>query len=423
MHLCVFEDDRAAHFLPLVYTRAVYDLRLGIRSQVDVLRDAFGDTDVVLHCRGLVARVTSEEHGAPVNELPDGADVLLVNGRWVVEGDKVPDRLRAAAAEREGRLFMHRDALLAAWIPGAPPSLLNAEALTPEHLDEQVPGLPVEEIPEATLLERLWDLHAYVEPALLRDYAVRTGGLYVYERPDVTVCDGALLAAGERIYIGPGSVVRPGAVLNAEYGPIYIGRSVDIRERAVIKGPAYVGSSSVVMTGADIQGSSLGYATKIGGQVNGTVVDALSNKAHSGYLGDAYVGRWCNLGAGTNASNLRNDYAETRMYDAATGGFERTGHTFLGLVMGDHSNAGISTMFNTATVVGVSCNVFGAGFMPRRIPSFSWGEPGAFTEYRLEKALDVADVVMKRRNRYLTDARRENLRRVFEQTRGEVVHR
>lgn len=417
MHLCVFEDEGAAHFLPLVHTRAVYDLRVGIRSQLAALREAFGSPGTLLHSRSQVAAVTGQENDLVVNRIPEGLGVLFVNGRWVVEEGAVLERIRAVMDEPEGLLFTHKGRVLAAWVPNASQRYVGSDAVKPDLFD----GFPIEEIEEVRMIERLWDVQEELEPALLRDYDVLTQGLYLFERPGVTVSDGAVLHESERIRIGPGSVIRPGAVLNAEGGPIFLGDDVEVEEGAVIKGPAYVGSKSVVMSGADIHCCSFGYYTKVGGQVQSSIIHSLSNKAHSGYLGNSYVGRWCNLGADTNVSNLKNDYGETKMYDAVDGDFTRTGRTFLGLVMGDHSKSGINTMFNTASVVGVCCNVFGAGFMPRFIPSYSWGEPGSFSEYRLEKALEVADVVMRRRDRTLTDTHRENLEEVYRATRGESV--
>jgi UDP-N-acetylglucosamine diphosphorylase/glucosamine-1-phosphate N-acetyltransferase len=419
MHLCVFEDEDVPHLLPLVYTRAVYDLRLGVRRQLRALRDAFGSPGTLLHSRRLVAAVTGRENDLVANSIPEGLDVLFVNGRWIVKEDEVLRRIRSAAKESEGRLFTHRGRVLAAWVPGAAQRFVAHDAVTADLFD----GLPTEQIEDARMIERLWDLTEEIEPAIRRDYQFLTAGRYVFERPGVTVNDGAVLHAGERIRIGPGTVVRPGAILNAERGPIFIGDDAEIKEGAVIKGPAYVGSRSVIMSSADIQCAALGYNSKVGGQVEDSVIHSLSNKAHSGYLGHAYIGRWCNLGANTNVSNLRNDYGETKMYDAADGELSRTGRSFLGLVMGDHSKSGINTMFNTATVVGVCCNVFGAGFMARCIPSFSWGGPESFSEYRLASALEVADVVMKRRERALTDDHRENLEQVFEASRGETVRR
>lgn len=417
MHLCVFEDDRAAHFLPLAHTRAVYDLRLGIRTLLRVLRDAFADPPTLIHARRQVAYVTALENDLLVNRIPDGLDVLFVNGRWIPEKGALLDRIRRAAGGEGQRIFTQDGQLVAAWVPNASSRFVETDTVTLSSFDDA----PEEEVEGARLVDRLWSFQNELGEALERDFRFYTKGLNIYERPGVEIKEGAVLAAGEQIYIGNGSVVRPGAVLNAEEGPIYIGDNVTIKDLAVVKGPAFIGTKSVIMSGADVEASAFGYWCKVGGQVENTIIHSLSNKAHSGFLGNAYIGRWCNLGADTNNSNLKNDYGEVKMYDAVAGDFVTSGRQFLGLVMGDHTKSGISTMFNTGTVLGVCCNVFGAGFLPRFIPSFSWGGPDTFDEYRIDKALNVAATVMKRRDRELSDADRENLEAVFESTRGETA--
>jgi UDP-N-acetylglucosamine diphosphorylase/glucosamine-1-phosphate N-acetyltransferase len=171
---------------------------------------------------------------------------------------------------------------------------------------------------------------------------------------------------------------------------------------------------------AQIQRCAVGSWCKVGGEVTDSVLQAYSNKAHTGFLGHSYLGQWCNIGAGTTTSNLRNDYGPIKLYDASTGAFEPTGRQFLGLFMGDHAKIAINMMLNTGTVVGVCCNLFGSGFPPRYLPSFSWGDPSAgFQEYRLEKALQVAEAMMARRKQALTDEERALLTAIFETTRVE----
>lgn len=417
MHLCVFEDDLAEHFIPLVHTRAIYDLRLGIRTLLEAIREAFGNPGTILHARGYVAAATAYENNLLVNKTPSGIGVLYVNGRWIVEEGDVLDRVRQSIDTPEPRVFTSGEVVVAAWVPDASSRYIDADAVTLERFE----GLPTEEVDGLRMVKRMWDLGRELDAALHRDYRVRTEGLYIYERPGVEITEGAHLVNAEQIYVGPGAVISAGAVVTAEEGPVYIGEGATIEPGAVIKGPAYIGPKCEVMTGADVERCSFGYWSKVGGQVQGTIIHSLSNKAHSGYLGDAYIGRWCNLGADTNNSNLRNDYGEVKMYDCVARDFVPTGRQFLGLIMADHSKSGINTMFNTGAVVGVCCNLFGAGFMPRCVPSFSWGGPEGFSEFRLDKALRVADAVMRRRERELTDAERENLEAVFEVTRGESV--
>ena len=169
---------------------------------------------------------------------------------------------------------------------------------------------------------------------------------------------------------------------------------------------------------ARVDGSAVGPRAKVAGEVHASVVVGLSNKAHDGYLGNSYLGRWCNLGAGTDTSNLRNDYGDVSLWDPVAQDFLPTGRRFLGLVMADHAKCAIGTRFNTGTLVGVACNWFGAGFPPRRLPSFSWGGDGGLEGYRLDKAIRVAEAAMARRDRPLTEADRALLAAVFEASAG-----
>lgn len=410
MHLCLFEDGAADHLHPLTLTRAVYDLRLGRRTLLTTTRDAFGRPPTLLHARPLVARVTAQENDLLVNRIPEGLDVLFVNGRYVAEEGDVLDRLRHAIRDGEnGRVFVQDDTVIAAWVPSASSRFVQDASLTRSTFD----GLPEETVEGATLIGRLWHLIDALRPALTRDFKAAVSH-EVYERPGATLHESAVLVEGEQIIVAPDATVQAGVVLDASRGPIHIDEGATIMAQAVVRGPAYIGPKTQVKVGANVEGSAIGFWSKIGGEVHDSVLHSLSNKAHAGFLGHSYLGRWCNMGADTNVSNLKNDYGEVTLYDAATGAFEPSGRQFLGLVMGDHSKCGINTMFNTGTVVGVSCSLFGAGYMPRHVPAFSWGGPAGLTTYRLDKALQVADTVMRRRNRHLTDADRENLETVFE---------
>ncbi len=197
-------------------------------------------------------------------------------------------------------------------------------------------------------------------------------------------------------------------------GPVWVGAGAEVGENAVLRGPVYLGPKAVVKPAARIDESALGYWAKVGGEVHGSVVHSLSSKGHDGYLGNSYLGRWCNLGADTNTSNLKNDYGEVTLWDAEAGAFVDSGRQFAGLFMGDHSKCSINTMFNTGTVVGVFCNLFGAGFPPRHVPSFSWGGADGLAPYRTEKAFRVAEAVMARRDRSLTEAERAVLAGIAE---------
>jgi UDP-N-acetylglucosamine diphosphorylase / glucose-1-phosphate thymidylyltransferase / UDP-N-acetylgalactosamine diphosphorylase / glucosamine-1-phosphate N-acetyltransferase / galactosamine-1-phosphate N-acetyltransferase len=210
--------------------------------------------------------------------------------------------------------------------------------------------------------------------------------------------------APENIFLEEGASVKA-AILNAENGPIYISKDAQIQEGAIVMGPCFIGEGGIVAWGSKIRmNTSIGHHCRVGGEVGNSVFFAYSNKAHDGFLGNSVIGEWCNLGANTNNSNLKNDYSNVKLYNYATNQLEDTGTQFCGLFMGDYTKAGISTMFNTGTVVGVNVNVFGAGFQAKHIPSFMWGGAAeGYAEYRFEKAIKVINETMKRRNMNLSE--------------------
>lgn len=425
MHLCLFEDDQVPLLRPLVNTRAAYDLRLGIRTLLQITHDAFGRPPLTLHARPDIAAVTAQEYDVPVNESPPTGDgLLLVNGRYVAQDGPTLKRIkRAIRQETSARAFVQDETLVAAWLPdaaSAPEALMSGAPITRETVD----ALPAEPVEDARLIRRMWHLLDGLDAALRRDFSVRTGRYNIletiHERSDTHVHPSAIGVHPEQIYLAPGVTIRPGAVLNAESGPIYVDENATVMEQAVVRGPAYIGPKSQIKVGANVETCAFGTWCKVGGEVHDSILQSYSNKAHAGFLGQAYLGRWCNIGADTNNSDLKNDYGTVSVYSPEKGDFEDTGLQFVGLFMGDHSKTGINVSFNTGTVVGTFCNVYGSGLPPRFLPSFSWGTPAeGFTEYRLEKALRVAETVMARRDTPFTDADRTLLTAVFEQTRAE----
>lgn len=405
MLLCVFEDDGVRHLAPLTDTRAVYGIRLGVRTLLETTREAFPDaTGLVLHARASVAAVTGEEHDALVNRVPAGTSVLFVNGRYVAEPGDLLDRLRAAVRGGEaGRVFVQDGDVVAAWWPSVPGGVASGDALTRAAFD----GLAEERVDGARFVGRLWHLAPRVRTYLEADVRARFGERRALLHPGAH--EGARLLASDRIYLGEGARIRAGAVVTAEGGPVVLGAGAEVLENAVVRGPAFIGAGSRINALSMLEAVAIGPGCKVGGEVHTTILQAHANKAHAGFLGQSFVGEWCNLGAGTDASNLRNDYGEVTMFDAEDGAFVPTGELFFGLVMGDHSKCAIGTTFNTGTVVGAGCNLFGPGFHDRHVPAFSWGEPGAYEPFRIDKFLRVAEAVFARRDRAVTPAERELL--------------
>ena len=218
----------------------------------------------------------------------------------------------------------------------------------------------------------------------------------------------------ENIFIEEGAKIKA-SILNAEDGPIYIGKDTEIQEGAIIKGPFAMCNNAVVNMGGKMRGdNTVGPYCKVGGEVSNSVLFGYSSKGHDGFIGNTVIGEWCNLGADTNTSNLKNNYADVKLWNYEKGGFKNTGSQFCGLIMGDHSKCGINTMFNTGTVVGVSSNIFGSGFPRNFIPSFAWGGASGFTTFQTRKAYEVAEKVMIRRNIFFDGMEESILNKVFE---------
>ncbi len=405
MLLCPFEDAAAGAFRPLADTRPVYDLRRGLFTAREALAHLVPHTGLVLHCRARLAPKMREALDVPVNYFPAGTGILFVNGRWVAEKGDVLARLQGVRDGDAPFALVHEGALVAAWVPALPPGFALPDAVGPEAFG----FVPRETVDGARLHAAIPDLIYDVRDALRRDVALLTRGLRAIERPGATVHPAALLVEPDAIFVAPGGQVHAGAILDATEGPIFLAENASVMHGAVLRGPVFVGAGSRVNVGANVEGAAIGPGCKVGGEVHTSIFDGNANKSHQGFVGHSYIGRWCNLGADTNTSNLRNDYGTVSLYRYDRGDFVDTGRQFMGLAMGDHAKCSINTMFNTGTVVGVGCNLYGAGFHSRFVPAFSWGEPGAYLPYRLDKFMRVAEIVTARRDHTLTVAERELL--------------
>ena len=261
-------------------------------------------------------------------------------------------------------------------------------------------------------VKNTWDIFSKNDAALRADFELITNGKI--SQPIPTTVN---TIAPENIFIEPGAKLEF-VTLNASAGPIYIGADCEIMEGSVIRGPFALCEFGRVKMGAKIYGATtVGPHSVIGGEVSNSVLMGFSNKGHDGFLGNSVLGEWCNLGADTNNSNLKNNYEEVKLWSYETENFAKTGLQFCGLMMGDHSKCGINTMFNTGTVVGVSANIFGAGFPRNFVPSFSWGGAAGFTTYLTAKAFQTAKIVMARRNIAFTELDAKILEHVFELTK------
>ena len=273
---------------------------------------------------------------------------------------------------------------------------------------------PVQLTYEPVLLQKTWQIFQFNGSEIRKDFTLLTKG-----RTSQPVNDPHTIVYGaDQIFIEEGAKIKA-AVLNAEGGPIYIGKNTEIQEGSLIRGPFALCEGSTINMGAKLRGdTTVGPFSKVGGEISNSVIFGYSNKGHEGFLGNSVIGEWCNLGADTNTSNLKNNYASVKLWDYTRGGFANTGLQFCGLMMGDHSKCGINTMFNTGTVVGVGANIFGDGFPRNFIPSFSWGGAAGFSTFTMVKFEETAKAVFGRRGLEWTPAEKEILDKVFELTKS-----
>ena len=361
--ICIFEGEQFRQLLPLVYTRPIYDLRCGIKTIKEKIISHFQTNNYYLHCREYLADYVKRENpGIPVNEI--NSDIcLFINGKLLPEDDL----LNALDETENDTLFVNGEYILAARVSGLNLKKFKNSLNKVFHFSD-FDGLVRKEV-EANVINYPWDIIKYNGKEIIKDF-------YHLEDRKNKICglvyEGAHILNKEIVIIEEGAKIKPGVVLDAEKGPIYIGKNCEILPNATITGPAYIGNNSIIKVGAKIYGdTSIGEFCKVGGEVEGSIIHSYSNKQHEGFLGHSYIAQWVNIGADTNNSDLKNNYESVKVIinDKEID----SGSMFMGLVMGDHSKTGINSMFNTGSVVGVSCNIFGEGFPPKYIPSFCWG--------------------------------------------------
>jgi UDP-N-acetylglucosamine diphosphorylase/glucosamine-1-phosphate N-acetyltransferase len=391
MNLVFFDDpELRVNLLPFTYTRPIAHVRVGILTLAEKWHMRLKPANTYYQ--------TEEYLKIRFPSPPSGEEVLMINGAVCPD-----DTLVKAIEKLEPNNVIIKDGMLIAYRSpkGTWPDATPAGEEWPH---------------EVLVIRHPWHMFQYTSRELRTDFALITRGRTSSGMNDAhTIC-----YAPENIFIEPGVQLRA-AVLNAEDGPIYLGKNAVVQEGALIKGPFALGEDSVVNMGAKMRGdTSVGPHCKVGGEISNSVFFGYSNKAHDGFLGNSVIGEWCNLGADTNTSNLKNNYEPVKLWSYAKNGFINTGLQFCGLMMGDHSKCGINTMFNTGTVVGVSANIFGDGFPRNFIPSFAWGGAAGFTTFQLSKAYDTAEKVMGRRKLPLQENDKIILKQVFE---ASAVHR
>lgn len=376
MKITLVDSAERDHLLPLTFTRPVAHIRIGAFTIAEKWEKRF-NAKVTYLTQPYLSKVFP-------NDI-EGSD-LAINGALIPTNDIVNE----IESLKNGESLYANES----WIA----------TRTHDFSQDQLTGSDkIQAISEVKLLDRSWKIFQWNDWALRDDFDWITKNLN-RSSEDLK----GVTTIGSEIFIEEGAVVRPSAVLNSETGPIYIASKAEVMEGSLVRGGFALLESSVLKLGAKVYGATtIGPHSKIGGEVNNAVVFGYSNKGHDGFIGNTVIGEWCNLGADTNTSNLKNNYADVKIHNYALGRSESTGGQFCGLTMGDHAKSGINTMFNTGTVCGIFANVFGAGFPHRRIPDFGWGGADGFKNFRITDALDVAEKVMIRRGISLTDEWKE----------------
>jgi UDP-N-acetylglucosamine diphosphorylase/glucosamine-1-phosphate N-acetyltransferase len=386
MNYILFDGDVRNSLLPFTYTKPVADLRVGILTIREKWEKYLGLTTTT---------ITEEylEEKYPMVELDEN---ILINSSFCPTKNLI-EKVRNLS--KNEAIFKGDDVI--AFYSTKEQEEVDFTTYTQIEFEE-----------ELIQIKNTWDIFSFNDLAIQQDFDLITEG-----RTSQPIPEGTRYINKENIFIEEGAEITF-ATLNASTGPIYIGENAIVMENSSIRGAFAMCSNAVVKMGSKISGgTTLGPYCKVGGEINNSVLMGYSSKGHDGYLGNSVLGEWCNLGADTNNSNLKNNYAEVKLWDYNTGRFAKTGLTFCGLMMGDHSKCGINTMFNTGTVVGVSANIFGSGFPRNFIPSFSWGGASGFTEYKTNKVFEVAEIVMKRRHVVFDAKEQRILEHVFENTK------
>ncbi|MBE0640912.1 MAG: GlmU family protein [Bacteroidales bacterium] len=366
----IFADDiHRVDLFPLALTRPVADIRLGILT----IRQKWEKR------LGMLSSTLSQDYLSLKYPLRWEEDNLVINGAFIPDDalitacmDLSPDE----ALISEERIIVRR---YGRTLPTD--ILLSGEGARLLQYDR-----PVE------MLKFPWDIFSMNGSGIQQDFLLITSG-----RKGTPLPSGNLQTGRHPLFIEEGARVNA-SIFNTDDGPIYIGQNAEVMEGCMVRGPFVLCDHAVLKMGTKVYGpSTVGPYCKVGGEINNVVFLGYANKAHDGFMGNAVIGEWCNIGADTNNSNLKNTYDLVKMWSYRKEGFINTGLQFCGLIMGDHSKCGINTMFNTGTVVGVSCNVFGPGFQRNFIPCFSWGGVHGFQQYDLVKAMQVAASVFERR--------------------------
>jgi UDP-N-acetylglucosamine diphosphorylase/glucosamine-1-phosphate N-acetyltransferase len=385
MNYILFDGSVRNALLPFTFTRPVADIRVGILTIREKWEKYLGYTTTTI----------TEEYLSEKYPMVEMEENVMINASFL-PNDVLVEMVKSL---EENQAIFHNDEVVAFF--------------SKENQEVDFDTFEIIEFTDECLkIEHTWDIFSKNDVALREDFDLITEGRYSQPIPK-----SVNVISPENIFIEEGAKLEF-VTLNASTGPIYIGKDAEIMEGSVIRGPFALCESGRVKLATKVYGATtVGPHSVIGGEVNNSVLFGYSNKGHDGFLGNSVLGEWCNIGADSNNSNLKNNYEEVKLWSYETEGFAKTGLQFCGLMMGDHSKCGINTMFNTGTVVGVSANIFGSGFPRNFVPSYSWGGASGFTTYMTNKAFQTAKIVMARRQVEFTEEDAKILEHIFEETK------
>ncbi len=389
MNYILFDDKTRINLLPLTFTRPVADIRIGILT----IREKW---EKVLNAKTSSKTEEYLSKKYPL-EFAIDADNIWINGSFC-PNQKLVEEIKKL---QPSQALLYINTLIA--VNSGDNKIVDLNMLDSFDVFESEAS--------AMRVENVWDIFSKNEEAIQSDFTLITSG-----RKSQAISSTNQLIGKSTIFVEEGAKIEC-AILNASTGPIYIGKDAEVMEGSIVRGPFALCEHSTLKLGAKIYGpTTVGPHSKVGGEVNNSVIFGYSNKGHDGFLGNSVLGEWCNIGADSNNSNLKNNYAQVKLWSYEKEKFVNTGLTFCGLIMGDHSKCGINTMFNTGTVVGVNANIFGSGFPRNFIPSFSWGGAAGFTTYKITDAFEVATRVFERRGLVFDETEQQILTHVFQLT-------
>lgn len=391
-NIILFDDENRDQFLPLVYTKPVCELRSGILT----IREKW---EIYL---------SSKSSSITQDYLVGKYPISVSNDNYIINGALLPNPriVKLILSLEMNEAILSEGELLAARLDYAQFDLLNNDKPI-----EEISGIELPKGNNYSKISQLSDLFKLNGRQIEADFDLLTKN-----RESEEISSSNTILGSHPVFVEKGASIEC-AVLNSTEGPIYIGRDATVMEGSMIRGPFAMNATSVLKMGSKVyEECTLGPYCKVGGEINNVIFTGFSSKSHDGFLGNSVIGEWCNFGADSNNSNLKNNYTTVKLWNYPTQQFKSTDLQFCGLIMGDHSKCGINTMFNTGTVVGFSANIFGSGFPRNFVPSFSWGGASGYSTYAFNKAMDTVEKVMVRRDQSLTEVDRAIFKHVFDNT-------